>query len=209
MKAWKSLFSKTEKPVTIKLVGHTDSILSIDAKSDHIMTGSEDFLTKIWDLKGKKVHTFEDHMGGVTNSWILDDYLISGGRDKKIIVWCFDWYKDLNDQEWNSKQLWCEGWITGIQEIRPGVIASSDYGGLLNVWNLKDGKKIQECNKHSTGIKRMCANQEMIATYADESGELYMRDIETLEVIGSLNKAQIGGVNKWDDSIFLNEIGSM
>jgi hypothetical protein len=40
-----------------------------------------------------------------------------------------------------------------MHEVRPGVIASSDYGGSFSVWNLKDGKLINKCTKHETGIK--------------------------------------------------------
>jgi len=49
----------------------------------------------------------------------------------------------------------------------------------------------------------------MIATYADESGELFIWDLNTLKVISKLSKELIGGINKRTGSIFLNEIGAM
>lgn len=75
--------------------------------------------------------------------------------------------------------------------------------------NLDQQNPLGVCDQHSTGIKRACKNETMIATYADESGELFIRDLNTLKVIAKLSKELIGGVNKWTGSIFLNEIGAM
>lgn len=86
MKSKNSLFNKSEKPISIKLVGHTDSIRAIDSSGDFVMTGGQDFMVKLWDLKAKKAHTFSDHMGWVTHLKILDNYLVSGGNDKHIRV---------------------------------------------------------------------------------------------------------------------------
>jgi WD40 repeat protein len=91
------MFSNTEKSSIIKLVGHRNSILSIDSKGDHVVSGGEDFLLKVWDLKRKKETMFEDHMGAVTHAMIFDEHIISGGRDKKIIVRSFDKMKDLDE----------------------------------------------------------------------------------------------------------------
>jgi len=73
-------------------------LYTIDAKSpinsfaideENIMGALEDGSIKVWDLKTKKlIHTLKGgHKAGVSAIMISDDYIISGGKDKKICIW--------------------------------------------------------------------------------------------------------------------------
>lgn len=64
-------------------------------------------------------------------------------------------------------------------------------------------------DEHNSGIKRMVKNDDLVVTYADESAEVLIRDINNLQITAKIAKEKIGGVNPRDGSIFLNEIGAM
>jgi WD40 repeat protein len=44
------------------------------------------------------------------------------------------------DQPFNTTVARHDGWITGIEQLRPGVIASSASDGILRVWDLASGE---------------------------------------------------------------------
>ena len=99
MKAKRNFFSRSAKPVNIKLVGHTDTIKSLDVMGDYILTGSEDSLVKFWDIGRERALTFTEHMNDVTHTLILPNHLVSGGIDKHVNVRTFD----LSDTESHIK----------------------------------------------------------------------------------------------------------
>ena len=43
------------------LVGHKKMITALDAKDGLIVTGSKDYLVKVWDINKKKAYTLEKH----------------------------------------------------------------------------------------------------------------------------------------------------
>ena len=68
----------------------TNSAINTFAVNDeHIMGALEDGTIKVWDLKSKKlIHTLTGgHKAGVSAIMVTDDYIISGGKDKKICIW--------------------------------------------------------------------------------------------------------------------------
>jgi len=67
-----------------------DSAVNTMVKDDeHLIGALEDGTIKVWDLKtAKLVHTLKGgHKKGVSALMITDDYIISGGKDKKICIW--------------------------------------------------------------------------------------------------------------------------
>ena len=57
-----------------------------------MLSCSEDFSIRYWDIKSKRlISIFEGHHAGVLcldYHWI-DNFIVSGGRDSKIIIWKF------------------------------------------------------------------------------------------------------------------------
>lgn len=98
MKAKKTLFIWNEKPSTIKLTGHEKEIKTIDCSGDYVLSGSEDCWLKLWDLKGKKVWTFDWIGGSITKCKILEDHIVCGGLEKYVRAFKFDPLKDISHE---------------------------------------------------------------------------------------------------------------
>ena len=57
--------------------------------NENLLSGSDDSNIKVWDIKNSKLlSTMKNaHSMGVSALMITDDYIISGGKDKKINIW--------------------------------------------------------------------------------------------------------------------------
>ena len=88
------LFNKKEKKFTMFLA-HNDTVLSIDAIDDLLITSSKDKTIKLWKMREKEISyelvaTFKGHLesiGCVALSPKTTSFFISGSVDKSIKVW--------------------------------------------------------------------------------------------------------------------------
>jgi WD40 repeat protein len=87
--------------VLIKILDdHSDSVKKVLKKGDLVFSSSSDRTIKVWDLKsGKLRRTLSRHYGYVWSIFIIDDYLISGGWDGKVIVWDTRTYEPIKVYE--------------------------------------------------------------------------------------------------------------
>ncbi|KAG0419567.1 Eukaryotic translation initiation factor 3 subunit I, partial [Dictyocoela roeselum] len=85
----------------INMTLHTRPITTTRFFGDYLFVTSLDNLVSIWDLDGNLVSTFEGHDGAV---WTVDcnDFAVSGGSDKKFILWDLSNGKTLGQRENNS-----------------------------------------------------------------------------------------------------------
>ena len=73
--------------VKIVFEGHTNSVTTAVALSEHILTASSDFTVQLYDLAGERVRTFEGHGVWVCSVFVRDDWLVTGSYDKTARLW--------------------------------------------------------------------------------------------------------------------------
>ena len=76
--------------------------------------------------------------------------------------------------------------------MRDNHIITTAYDGKLRIWDCDEGEMKHECDKHGSGIYKMCQNEDYIASYADVAGEILIRDKEKFETVGRIDKFQGG-----------------
>lgn len=166
---------------TLKLVGHTGNVCSLDAQVTQLISGSWDYTAKVWDL-----HSFSvkyDLVGHSAAVW--DAKIVSA--DQEVYLTCS---ADKTIRKWQKgRQVAC---FTGHNDVvrkllvLPGgnqfVSASND--GTLKIWELTTGKVLQSLEGHTSFVYDVgvTSTGDIVSTAEDRSVRIW-RNGKTAQVI--------------------------
>jgi WD40 repeat protein len=128
------------------LVGHKDKVLSvtIDKNEKYIISGSQDFTTRVWSIKGKIIKIFKGHYSSVNSVALTPTYIMSvsgsfwGKRDNSIKIWSRKRKKLITTIKAHSDYI---NSIRVSNNNRYIVTASNDQ--TVKIWDLKKKKLLE------------------------------------------------------------------
>ncbi|XP_065828528.1 F-box/WD repeat-containing protein 7-like [Oscarella lobularis] len=69
------------------MMGHEAEVYCLEYNADVIATGSADSTARLWDHNGFCLHVLEEHIGIVRCLQLFESRLVTGGDQKKLVVW--------------------------------------------------------------------------------------------------------------------------
>jgi WD40 repeat protein/serine/threonine protein kinase len=130
----------------IRLVGHRggDTSMAFAPDGDHVVTGGQDGVVRLWDLRtGKEVRRFKGHVGFVSGLAVGPGlrHVLSGGWDKTLRLWDAGTGAEVRQ-------------FPGYNAAANGVAFSPDGrqalstgpGPAVCLWDLETGKEVRRFN---------------------------------------------------------------
>ncbi|XP_070181266.1 F-box/WD repeat-containing protein 7-like [Littorina saxatilis] len=91
---------------TMELSGHPDNeVYCVVYNAEVIAAGYSDSIVRIWGHDGSLIHCLKEHLGVVRCLHINNERLVSGGDQKKIVIWDYREGKKLNVAHRNPTRL--------------------------------------------------------------------------------------------------------
>ena len=69
--------------------GHVEGVWALAADTLRVVSGAQDRMVKVWDMKGKCERTFTHHTAPVTCIGLSDERMCSGGEDGEVRMYTF------------------------------------------------------------------------------------------------------------------------
>lgn len=131
MNARNNFLKKGFRPLSVKLLGHTDMIRGVDGLNNYVLSGAEDNKVKLWNIKSKKCTTYTDHINWVTKVLLLDNYAISGSADRSVRI------RPIDVDQGPASFYKHDGWITCLKKLNETSILSASTDGKLIAYDCK------------------------------------------------------------------------
>ena len=188
--------------------GHKGSVtaLAISPNGQYIVSGSEDRVLRLWNLKGEEQigSPMQGHRGSVTALAISPngDYIVSGSDDKTLRLWNF------KGEQMGEPFRGHNGSVTALAISPDGqYIASGSQDKTLRLWNLK-GKQIREPFRgHEDSVTALAIGQDgeyIVSGSSDRTLRLWNRKGQPVDSIipGNRNERASGSpIRGHDDSV--------
>jgi WD40 repeat protein len=190
------------------LKGSLSPISSIDLTNTHIISTSDEYVTRLWNIsKSKLVHTFYEHRNIVRSCVFMNSQkFFSSSFDKMIKLWDIDHVKSIN--------------TFGIEEpifqvsTNTSMLACFSFRTVFiwNVNNLRTGKSAKiELKKDISSIDLSKNDQYLLVNYRDSTLDLIdlrkYKLIKTFQNIEYLNNQDFNHAVFSHDSRFIS-VGS-
>ncbi|CAF0859529.1 unnamed protein product [Didymodactylos carnosus] len=178
--------------------GHTDTVWSLFACENTLISGSSDKTIKIWNLHEtpySNLVTLHGHTDGILSLTVKENTLFSGGMDKSICVWNIDSYEKtasfnahtapvcslayfnnyLFSSSNKSVKIWDMNTLTNVNEIKTN-------DGWMRVLLQSENKVYAGCRRvvnvfdainHRTVVKFELPTNESIYSLAYNSSRLF------------------------------------
>ena len=105
---------------TKTLNGHTDTVWSVFAINNLIISGSNDDSIKIWDVhSGELINTLNGHTEAVWSVFAINNLIISGSWDNSIKIWSIDTGKCINTLNCHTE------WVRSVFAVGNLIISGS------------------------------------------------------------------------------------
>ncbi|WPK27298.1 hypothetical protein PUMCH_004679 [Australozyma saopauloensis] len=131
------------------LVGHTQSVRSVTAYGNIVISGSYDTTVRVWDLLdgGRCKHVLEGHNDKIYSTALnfKNRRCYSGSMDLSINVWDFDKGKLLYSLEGHNS-------LVGLLELSENYLVSAAADSTLRVWDSKTGENLSKLRRHNSAI---------------------------------------------------------
>ena len=132
---------------------HTDAVNSIAFSPDGIflVSGGDDYVLKLWDVRRKQHIVTRDHITGRTRSQVKavafspnGEMIATGGRHAKL---------------WNARThnemvtFTHDEWVLAVAFSTDGkLLATGDNNGQINVWNLQNSRTVAHLQADSNAV---------------------------------------------------------
>jgi WD40 repeat protein len=130
---------------------HRSMVCSVAFAPDgnHILTGCEDGVVRLWDLHGNRLHKYEGHTATITGVAFSPDgrWIASSSLDRTLRLW---------DLESGALLHWFVGHAKGVLCVaispdgRHVLSGSSDT--TLRMWDVAEGSEVQSFTGHHQGV---------------------------------------------------------
>ncbi len=119
-------------------------VLAFDAESRTLASGGWDGKIAVWNLDGDKPeHVWQAHDGFVLGLSFSGDGLISGGQDRRLIIW------DRRGQARHSVET--DSKITHVRVLN-GLAITGHYDGSVRAWTLPALDNVMRLDLHEDGL---------------------------------------------------------
>ncbi|KAI8072530.1 WD40-repeat-containing domain protein [Gongronella butleri] len=184
--AYHTTFSQEHEfnPFFVHLLrGHTDSVRTLAAHGNMLVSGSYDNTVRVWDLeKGERLHQLEGHTQKVY-SVVIDpknNRCISGSMDSTIRIWCLESGRCLHVLRGHTS-------LVGLLGLTDAYLVSAAADASLRVWSTQSGDchhVLSGHHGHKTAITSF--QHDNIKVVSGSEGGLKMWDVKTGELMHDL-----------------------
>jgi guanine nucleotide-binding protein subunit beta-2-like 1 protein len=176
---------------TRRFVGHSKDILSVAFSADNrqIVSSSRDKSLKLWNTLGECKYTIDGD--GAHTEWAscvrfspntVNPIIVSGGWDKTVKVWT------LTTCKLKANLVGHTGYINTVTVSPDGSLcASGGKDAEARVWDLQDGKLLQQLNTGST-INALCFSPNRYWLCAGTDNGIKIWDLESKTEVVNLTK---------------------
>lgn len=146
------------------LSGHSANITSLkwSVNSNYLASASEDGTFRIWDMNsGNEIKKVDAHKPGILSlDWAKSGEIITTGRDNLIKIWKPD-YNLLKEIKYELSLPTQVSWSHDAKRF-----ISSDYRGIITIWDSKTYSKITELAANPTNLAdRLILAQNQLAEF--------------------------------------------
>ena len=165
-----------------RLIDHSRDVSAIAYSPDgkYIASGSYDTTVKLWDVNGKKLHTFAGHKDVVTSIAFSRDnkFLASSSIDRTVKIWNID-NKEVKNLDF------AEG-INSVVFSPDGKQLAIASGNTASIISVDSGAKVQTLTGHSGDVVKVVFSPDgkLVATAsADQTVKIWNdgKELQTLK----------------------------
>lgn len=185
-------------PYLVKvLLGHTQSVRSVSAYGNIIISGSYDATVRVWDLldNANCKHILTGHIDRIYSTALdFDNKLCySGSMDSTIHIWDFEKGDLLHSLEGHSS-------LVGLLELSREYLVSAAADSTLRIWDPKSGTNYAKLEGHTAAIT--CFQHDCLRIVSGSERLLKLWDIKTGKFVRDLLADVTGGI--WQVSFDFN-----
>lgn len=179
------------------LMGHNQSVRSVSAYGNLIVSGSYDTTVRVWDLlqNANCVHVLAGHTDRIYST-VLDfkkKVCYSGSMDSTINIWNVETGALLHSLEGH-------GSLVGLLELSTNYLVSAAADSTLRVWNPDTGENYSKLEGHSAAIT--CFQHDPLRIVSGSERMLKLWDIRKGKFVKDLLADVTGGI--WQVSFDFN-----
>lgn len=171
------------------LLGHTQSVRSVCAYGNLVVSGSYDTTVRVWDLlqNGRCVHILTGHSDRIYSTTLnfASKKCYSGSMDSTINIWDIEEGKLLHTLEGHTS-------LVGLLELSDETLVSAAADSTVRVWNPRTGENVFKLEGHSTAIT--CFQHDRLRIISGSERMLKLWDIRTGKYIRDLLSDITGGI---------------
>lgn len=162
--------------------GHSGGVWALYAIDNILVTGSTDKTARVWSIKDQiLLTTLKYHKSTVRVLKCIDKYIITGGRDGKIVVWIQE-KEECNKNTISSKKkskvdnTWVfgsytlfhilEGHTNSIRcmDVSDKYLVTGSYDCTVKLWDYRKGKFLKNIITHKNKIYAVKINKDWVAS---------------------------------------------
>ncbi|PRP75463.1 hypothetical protein PROFUN_15748, partial [Planoprotostelium fungivorum] len=172
--------------------GHQGPILCLafhpDPKNLILFSGSEDHSIRMWFLQNGTSSVLQHHMGAVISLEMMQDKMISTGRDRLVTVW-----NQIGKAPKVEKNIPVFELVDRALPLNSKEIIVGGEKGILSVWNIQTGKKERTQSEEAktsyiTNLAISTHTKEIITTTVDHDIYVYQtKNLKKDRVIAGYN----------------------
>lgn len=175
--------------IVLILTGHTQSVRSVTAHGNIIISGSYDTTVRVWDLLegGRCKHVLEGHSDKIYSVALNfeERRCYSSSMDLSINVWDFDAGKLLFSLEGHNS-------LVGLLTLSNGYLVSAAADATLRVWDPITGENHSKLKGHNSAIT--CFQHDSLRIVSGSERMLKLWDIKTGKFVRDLLTDITGGI---------------
>ncbi len=170
------------------LQGHLDSVRTVAAYGNTIVSGSYDTFVKVWEADtGECRFTLKGHEQRVYNV-VIDkerNRCISGSLDFSVKIWCLKTGACLYTLEGHTS-------LVGLLDLNNTALVSAAADKTVRIWEPETGKFLKLLKGHTQAIT--CFQHDQFKLVSGSQGMLKLWDIKTGKFVKDLLHGVDGGV---------------
>eukprot|EP00123_Amoebidium_parasiticum_P001163 comp122121_c0_seq1/m.48993 comp122121_c0_seq1/g.48993 ORF comp122121_c0_seq1/g.48993 comp122121_c0_seq1/m.48993 type:complete len:446 (-) comp122121_c0_seq1:75-1412(-) len=145
------------------LRGHTDIINSVRLHNGKLLSASDDYTLRLWDIETQMcLQVYEGHNAEVNCAQMSHNLIVSASMDNTIKVW------DASTGQCTHTHFGHTAGVSFVQFDSLRIVSGSQ-DGVVKVWDLQSGRCIHTIQCHKASVNALQFNDTNIVTGSDDS----------------------------------------